>query len=176
MQDVKLNITFLLAAVILLAGCKDDNANKNKLPGKPATESLVKANRYLVKQEKEAIESYIHRHGWEMHETGSGLRYWLVEKGNGQQAVEKKIAVLEYTCSLITGDLIYSSAKDGVKTFVIGHGGVESGLEEAVLLMHQGDKLMLIIPSHLAFGLLGDDNKIPSRATLIYEIKLIELK
>jgi len=59
---------------------------------------------------------------------------------------------------------------------VVGHGGVESGLEEAVLLLHAGDKARIIIPSHLAYGLVGDDDKIPARATLIYEIELIELK
>jgi len=130
----------------------------------------------LVKQEKEDIENYIRRHGWQMKETGSGLRFELVEKGNGPKATAGKIAVLEYSCKLITGDLMYSSAKDGPKTFVIGHGGVESGLEEAVLLMRVGDQARLIIPSHLAFGLLGDDRKIPSRASLVYEIKLIDLK
>jgi len=173
---VKLNIAFFFASAILITGCKNDNANEQKAPVRPVAESLVKANRYLVKQEKEAIENYMRRHNWEMQETGSGLRFSILKKGNGEQAVEGKIAVFEYTSRLITGDLIYSSAKDGNKIFVVGHGGVESGLEEAVLLMHQGDKAKLIIPSHLAFGLLGNDNKIPPRATLIYELELIELK
>jgi FKBP-type peptidyl-prolyl cis-trans isomerase len=173
---LRLNIGLFIVIALLFTACSDDVNDKNSPPKKPAAESLVKANRYLVKQEKEAIENYISRHGWKMHETGSGLRYSIVEKGNGPQAQKGNVAVLEYTSRLITGDVVYSSAKDGMKTFVIGHGGIESGLEEAVLLMHQGDQARLIIPSHLAFGLLGDDNRIPPRATLIYEIKLIELK
>jgi FKBP-type peptidyl-prolyl cis-trans isomerase len=172
----KLNIIIFFALVFFFAACTDDNANKGKPHGKSAAESLVKANRYLVKQEKEAIENYIGRHNWQMQETGSGLRYAIVEKGKGEKAVQGKVAVLQYSTRLITGDLVYSSAKDGLKIFVIGHGGVESGLEEALLLMHQGDKARLIIPSHLAFGLLGDDDKIPPRATVVYELELIELK
>lgn len=176
MLALRLNISLFVVAVLFTACNSNDATNTVSTTEKPAAESLVKANRYLVKQEKEAIENYIARHNLTMKESGSGLRYSILEKGQGPQAVEGKIAVLEYTCRLITGDVVYSSRKDGVKTFMIGHGGVESGLEEAVLLMHQGDQASVIIPSHLAFGLLGDDNKIPPRATLIYELKLIELK
>ena len=160
----------------MATGCKEQPVKSTGSPGKQAAESLVKANRYLVKQEKEEIENYIRRHDWEMRETGSGLRYFIVKKGNGEQATKGKTAVLAYTTRLITGDLVYSSAENGLKTFIIGHGGVESGLEEAVLLMHRGDKARVIIPSHLAFGLLGDDKKVPARSTLIYEIELIKLK
>ena len=172
MQKRVLNMLFFMGFIILLASCNSDAARTTK----PTKEDMFKANRNLVKQEKEEIESYIDRHGWEMNETGSGLRYSILEKGNGEQAEAGKIAVLEYTCRLISGDLLYSSTESGLKEFVIGHGGVESGLEEAVLLLHQGDKARLIVPAHLAYGLVGDDNKISGHATLIYEIKLIELK
>jgi FKBP-type peptidyl-prolyl cis-trans isomerase len=60
--------------------------------------------------------------------------------------------------------------------FQIGHGGVETGLEEAILLMKVGDRAKLVIPSHLAHGFFGDDERIPPRATLIYDIKIVNLK
>ena len=41
--------------------------------------------------------------------------------------------------------------------------------------MKVGDKAKFIIPSHLAFGLLGDENKIPKRATLVYDVELIDV-
>jgi len=163
---------FYIAIAILMAACNDDDGRAEK----PSKETLLKANRHLVKQEKEEIERYIDRQGWEMDETGSGLRYFILEQGNGEQAVAGKIAVLSYTSRLITGDLIYSSTETGLKNFVIGRGGVESGLEEAVLLMQVGDSARLIIPSHLAYGLVGDDNKIIGHSTLIYKIKLVDLK
>jgi FKBP-type peptidyl-prolyl cis-trans isomerase FkpA len=77
---------------------------------------------------------------------------------------------------LLNGDLAYSSGQTGPKEFEIGHGGVESGLEEGILLLHVGDHAKFIVPSHLAFGLLGDQNKIPQRATLVYDIELVKLK
>jgi FKBP-type peptidyl-prolyl cis-trans isomerase FkpA len=39
-----------------------------------------------------------------------------------------------------------------------------------------GDKAILILPSHLAHGLVGDENKIPPKASVIYELELLSLK
>ena len=72
------------------------------------------------------------------------------------------------------GELLYSSDKDGLKVFLVGRGGVESGLEEAVLHLHKNDKAIVIIPSHLAHGLAGDGKRIPARSTLVYTLKIID--
>ena len=138
-------------------------------------ESLEKVNRYLVKAEKESIENYIRRHGWDMDETGSGLRYMIYEKGSGPIVQKGNVAELKYKLWLITGDLVYSSDELGIKTFLVGKGGVESGLEEGILLLRKGDKARFVLPSHLAHGLLGDEGKIPPRTAIIYDIELVEL-
>jgi FKBP-type peptidyl-prolyl cis-trans isomerase len=72
--------------------------------------------------------------------------------------------------------MVYDAERDGLKSFLIGKGGVESGLEEAILLMRKGDKARLVIPSHLAWGLLGDQKKIPPRTAIVYEMELLNLK
>ena len=73
------------------------------------------------------------------------------------------------------GDVIYTSDKDGVKSFVVGQSNVESGLDEAVRHLRKGDVAVVIIPSHLGFGLLGDQKSIPERATLIYTLRVSEV-
>lgn len=154
--------------------------NSNKEKGRESDlklleESLVKANKQAVSAENEQIESFIKRYNWQMTETGSGLRYNIYFAGNGEKAQTGKIAVLKYSTRLITGDIIYSSEKDGLKEFMIGRGGVESGLEEGILLLRVGDRAKFIIPSHLGFGLLGDQDKVPPKSTLIYDIELVSL-
>jgi FKBP-type peptidyl-prolyl cis-trans isomerase len=59
---------------------------------------------------------------------------------------------------------------------MIGKDNIESGLHEALQLMRIGDKMRFILPSHLAHGLIGDQTKIPPRASVIYEIELLELR
>ncbi len=100
---------------------------------------------------------------------------WLRKKGFGD-SIRKggELVRFEYVTKLLSGDVIYSSASSGIKEFVVGRGGgVEAGLEEAVLHLKHGDNAIIILPSHLAFGLLGDQDKIPPRSTIIYEIEIV---
>ena len=55
-------------------------------------------------------------------------------------------------------------------------GGVESGLEEGILLMKTGGKAKFILPPHLAYGLPGDGKKIPARAILVYDVELLSIQ
>ena len=110
-----------------------------------------------------------------MNETKTGLRYMVYENGHGPLAKKDNIVRLNYSVKLLTGELCYSSMKLGPKEFRVGKGGVENGLEEAILFLKKGDRAKIIIPSHLAFGLLGDGNKIPQRSTIIYEIEITNI-
>lgn len=136
--------------------------------------SMETANRYLLNEEEEDIANYIKRHGLEMTTTGTGLRYQILKQGSEKRIEKGEKVTLEYELGSIAGDLFYSSEKDGVKSFVVGEGGVESGLDEAMTYLHWGDQAKLIIPFHLAYGLHGDDNRIPEYATLVYTIKVID--
>ena len=136
--------------------------------------SMETANRYLLNEEEEDIANYIKRHGLEMTSTGTGLRYQILKQGSEKRIEKGEKVTLEYELGSIAGDLFYSSEKEGVKSFIVGEGGVESGLDEAMTYLHWGDQAKLIIPFHLAYGLHGDDNRIPEYATLVYTIKVID--
>ena len=136
--------------------------------------SMETANRYLLNEEEEDIANYIKRHGLEMTSTGTGLRYQILKQVSKKKKKKGEKVTLEYELGSIAGDLFYSSERDGVKSFVVGEGGVETGLDEAMTYLHRGDEAKLIIPFHLAYGLHGDDNRIPEYATLVYSIKVID--
>ncbi len=174
--NLKTWMCFLLA-LFLISGCK--NNEKQKEEGADLSqykEPLIEANKHIISTEDQHIADFISRYGWNMQKTGTGLRYMIIREGEGQKAEEGLVAVLDYQVRLITGDVVYSSNELGNKEFRIGKGGVEAGLEEAVLLMRRGGKGRFILPAHLAFGLLGDLDKIPPKATLIYDITLLDLK
>lgn len=174
-----LKVAFLsiIIAAFALTGCKDrEQQAADDFDPRGLKEPLIEANKHIVTTEDQHIADFVNRYGWQMKETGTGLRYQIHRPGSGIKAREGLIAVLDYRVRLITGDVVYSSAETGYKEFMIGRGGVEAGLEEAVLLMRVGDSGRFILPSHLAHGLLGDLDRIPAKATLIYEITLIDLK
>jgi len=172
-------IFVLSVSILFLVSCKSDNKEtvvRKKLSKHAFKENMAKANKHLLKNEKQDIQDFINRYHYKMTETGTGLFYEIYEKGEGEQAETGKIAELIFTVRLLNGQVIYKSDEEGLIEFKIGKGGVESGLEEGILFLRVGDHARFILPSHLAFGLLGDREKIPAKAAIVYDIELINLK
>ena len=139
-------------------------------------ESLVKANIKTVQTEESQIADFIARYQWDMNRTGTGLQYQVYKQGRGDTINDGDYIVMKYSTRLINGVEIYNSNELGFKEFVAGRGTVVSGLEEALLHMKQGDKAHIVIPSYLAHGLAGDGDKIPPKATIIYDIEIINVE
>ena len=171
-------LRILLAVIVLplLGSCKEKPQVQQKTTIEDMKSSMETANRYLLNEEEEDIANYIARHGLDMASTGTGLRYQIIKQGSDKPIAVGQTVTLDYELHSITGDLIYSSVNDGVKSFVVGSGTVESGLDEAMSYFHYGDYGKLIIPFHLAYGLHGDDNMIPKYATLVYTIKIKDIQ
>ena len=152
----------LLLSMLFLASCEE---NKKPIDPKKYKEPLIQVNKYLVNKDYESIKSYTERHGWNMQVTETGLWYEIKKDSslNRHKGVKNEIAIINYKVKLLTSKICYSSDSLGPKSFKIGYGGVEPGLEEGILMMRKGDKAKFIMPPHLAHGLLGDGNKIPAR-------------
>lgn len=167
----------ILVALVLtaLVSCKHNDSVTQVRNRQEEKESLVKVNKLLVEKDIDLIESYVKRRGWEMKITESGLWYMIYEEGSGPKAAEGKIITMDYRISLLDGSICYDSKKNGPRQFLIGRGGVESGLEEGVLLLRKGDKARLIMPPHLAHGLLGDEENIPARSIIVYDLEVLNI-
>ena len=99
--------------------------------------------------------------------------YSIIENKDTALLNNGDIVELRYTLSLLDGTVCYTSVSLGPKSFVVGNGHVEYGLDEAMLYLHNGDKARIILPPHLAFGLIGDEDKIPPRSIVMYELEVI---
>lgn len=108
--------------------------------------------------------------------TGSGLKYIIVSKANGDPAVKGKAVEVHYTGTLIDGKVFDSSIerKEPIE-FILGQGQVIKGWDEGIALMTIGDKYRLIIPSDLAYGEKGAGSVIPPGATLIFDVELMSV-
>ncbi len=167
---------FFISLAITSCGKKQDSKSNQNLSQGQVTDKLLNANRAAVETENEQIEKLIARSGWNMIKTATGLRYQFIEKGKGPRTAAGKVVRFNFEVRLITNELIYSSKQTGPKEFRIGSENVESGLEEGILLLSVGDKARFVIPSYLAHGLSGDQDRIPPKATLIYTVSLIDSK
>jgi FKBP-type peptidyl-prolyl cis-trans isomerase len=111
-----------------------------------------------------------------MQESATGLQYWIYENGSGPLAKKDQHVWITYAISLLDGTVCYTTDTANAKHIHIGHDNIESGLHEAMQLMHAGDKAKFVFPSHLAFGFTGDSRKIPQNASVIYDIHLIRIE
>ena len=166
--------------IIALVFFSCDNVKNKKenqhIDDKQLELSLEEMNRKMLQYESELIDNYIEKNNLKVIKTGTGLRYQIFNEGDGDLIKKGDVVTLEYELSLLSGELLYSSENDGNKVFLVSRGGVETGLEEAVLKLKNNSEAILILPSHLAHGLLGDGNKIPPKAIIVYKIKVIDIK
>jgi len=164
-----------LIIVVSLITCRHAPKEKSNKEIARQNETLLNVNKYLVGKDADIIRGYAQRRGWKMTTTQTGLWYIISNEGTGKAAQSGKMAVINYRVSLLDGTICYTSDVLGPKKFKIGQGGVESGLEEGILLMHEGGKANFILPPHLGHGLMGDEKKIPPRAIILYEVELIQI-
>ena len=163
---------------LLFTSCDNEVKQQVKkgLDKRKVEQVLAEMNKEYIDVENQQIDDYLNRRNWNFTKTKSGLRYHIYKEGVGQSPITGSTVSIEYEISLIRGEVVYSSKELGPKVFVVDKSEEPSGLHEAIKYMKVGGKAMLVIPSYLAYGLLGDENKIPKKATLFYNVYLKEVK
>jgi len=107
--------------------------------------------------------------------TASGLQYKVITAGKGKQPTADDTVTVNYRGTLIDGTEFDSSYKrNQPATFPVK--GVIPGWTEALQLMKEGSKWMLVIPSSLAYAERGAGNMIGPNSTLIFEVELLSIK
>lgn len=105
--------------------------------------------------------------------TESGLQYIVVKEGTGAIPTKDDTVKVHYVGKLIDGTEFDSSVKRGTPAeFPVS--GVIPGWTEALLLMKEGGKRQLFIPSDLAYGATGRPG-IPPNSVLVFDVELLEI-
>jgi FKBP-type peptidyl-prolyl cis-trans isomerase len=165
--SVGIIFTMFLACACNSADRSDVNTKK------PDKGDLEKVNTYLVEKDRERILAFIERKGLKLAESKSGIWYSISSEGEGQKFSEGSKVLFSYKSYLLDGTECYSSEITGPREVTVGKTEIEAGLSEGLKMLKPGGKALFIIPSFLAYGLLGDDKKIPPRAVIVYEIEIL---
>lgn len=169
-------ITCFLACVFVLS-CQEKNVtnesekvyNKAKID-----QQFIKANQLVIIKENDEMDYFQKSHKFPFIKTKSGIRYYVYKPSlKGDSIKTGDVLSINYKLSLLDGTLCYSSDSTGIKQFKVGMQDVENGLHKAVLNLKIGDKALILIPSHLAHGLLGDNKNIPPQVPILYDIEIL---
>ncbi len=162
-------ILFMLSVMV---SCNSGQEQPGKQSG-PGKKEMAELNKYMVQKDRERIENYIERKGLEMTESPTGLWYLIKKEGSGSYFKDNDRIVMEYECYLLDGTNCYSSGESGPKEVILGRSAMEAGLNQGLRMLKPGGEAIFILPPFLAYGLTGDGNKIPSRAVIVYNIKIV---
>lgn len=121
--------------------------------------------------------------------TKSGLAYTVIEKGGNIKPTQEQNILVEYAGFLEDGTLFDTSDAEVAKNFGVYNAqrpyqpipyqlsnktGLIPGFLEGLEQLNFGDKAILYIPSHLAYGERGAAGLIPPNANIIFEVQLLE--
>ena len=174
---MKKYIVFLLL-LGAFASCRRKYTSVNEQASSQDTmkEHLENAYKIRVHQESEEIDDFVKRHGFTVVQTGTGLRIGVYQKAavGSTPKIHDKVKVIA-SVFLLDGTLCYPADTTNPYVFKIGEGMSNSGLEEGLMMMKEGEKAHIIVPSHLGFGLSGDGDKIPPGAAICYDVHLLKV-
>ncbi len=167
---MKVMIPILLG---LAVSCGEDGRVPVRGPKMPSADEMMLENKNAVKLEQHDIDLYAQRIGLPMVITGTGVRYHLIRDLGAPRAKPDQWAKVNYRLELLNGDSAYASEPGHPESFKIGMDDVESGLHEAIQFLGPGDSALIVIPSYKAHGLIGDQDRIPMRSTVVYRLGLV---
>ena len=154
----------------------EDEPKKKEIPfvsGEEYNQMMILSHQEYLKKERYKINSFVDSTQIDFQKTGTGLRYYIYQKSNGDSIKSKEIAFITYALTSLEGDSLYSSPKGKLQEFMVDYDNVESGLHEGIKKMKVGEKALFILPAHLAHGVSGDNAAIPSQSTLLYNVHLV---
>lgn len=167
---VLLGLILLTLAIVVRSGIF---ARKN--PGEPINAAMRAALAETSPQLTTEDALLISRKFPTAYTMPSGLMYINRAPGTGSTPRAGDTVVAHYDGRLLDGTPFDSSYKTGRPlTFQVGVGKVIKGWDEALLTMKKGGRRTLIIPYWLAYGEAGRPPFIPPRATLVFEVELVD--
>jgi FKBP-type peptidyl-prolyl cis-trans isomerase FkpA len=169
-------LKYLPLLCLILVSCVNPTTEKKQV--KEIDEQALKkqfeeANKALVQKENDIMDQYARSHQMNFVRTGSGIRYYVYKPSQKGDSIKDNMEItIAYKVMLMDGKEVYNSKESGKRTFKVGYENIESGVHKGVQYLKKGDKALLLVPSHLAHGLLGDYKKIPPQMPIVYDIQI----
>ncbi|MBQ9639448.1 MAG: FKBP-type peptidyl-prolyl cis-trans isomerase [Bacteroidales bacterium] len=161
-------LLYIVATLWLAVGCDNTPIIETQKQAAPNyKENIINANRVVSEAEHTQIEGYISRRGWAMTHLPDGASFDEYQRGAGNPLSDEDTAVLQYSIETLTGQTIYSHRSD---TIIVGHHQPNLGIDQTIKHLRRGSKARIILPSSLAYGMVGDGDRVPAMTVLVYDM------
>lgn len=166
-STVKLPFLLSASALILVTACQTQTEPEKAAPA-PAPKTIDSSSTATSTSATPDASGWVTR--------PSGLRYQVLSSGpaTGVSPTLYDSVSVHYRGTLRNGT-VFDSSIDRGEPATFGVSQVIPGWTEALRLMKPGDKWMLYIPSHLAYGDRAVGDKITPHSDLIFEVQLLQV-
>lgn len=165
-----------LSILTFLASCGKEQVQipVNKVEKEDITDNLIEMNKQFFELENQEIDHYIDSLKLDMEKTISGLRYHIIQKGEGDSiGVDDKVTI-KYTIGPL-GETPCEKLTNVVKTVTLGHSDIEKGIREAIPMMRESGEGEFILPSVIAYGVPGFGKCINGWTPVFMKLSIIEV-
>lgn len=188
----------LLAFVLLLAAPALWSCNAET----PFQKTQREHEELMRRIDEDTIQSYLRRNGLQGRavRTNSGLYHVSITEGQGAPVTSGRRVRVKYLGRFLSNGAqpgssgypasggnpnypagsIFDNSADGrtacgCGVFTAGSGAI-AGFSEGLLLMRQGDRKLLLLPSYLAYGPSGQTGSIPPDAALLFDVEILDVQ
>lgn len=156
-------------------------------------EEKQKLAQELKEKQKEDLIQFVMENEPTAKVLPSGLKVISIKKGSGEKPVIGTKVNVFYAGYFMTGDLFDSNIKEVAEAHgkydrrreqMRGYDAIQmdyspdaaliQGFREGLQQLNYGDKVLLIIPSHLAYGEQGSRGVIPPNADLLFQLEIVD--
>lgn len=159
---------------------------------KKKEEEAIKRNE-LTEKAKKQMAQYIKENKTKAKKYPSGLRMMTTEKGSGVKPKDGTPVLIDYAGFFEDGRMFGTSVLSTAKKFnqfderfdndnryhpftriYSKKAQLIPGFREAMLKMTYGEKALIFVPSHLAYGEKGAGGTIPPNTDLVFEVQIVD--
>ena len=150
--------------------------------------TLMERQAKQLEEDGKMIDAYLNENNIEFGIGSSGLRYVIIEEGEGEFPQPNQQVSVNYTGKLLNGQVFDTSVEADAREadvynagrqyqpyqFTLGTGSVIRGWDIGIGLLKRGGKGVLYIPSTLAYGERAN-GIIPANAILVFNVELVDI-
>ena len=131
----------------------------------------------LLKEEIQWFNEYKTNHNeYTFKQTESGI--WITNDGLKSETTANVGNYVNFTYQVydINDQVIYSYDQIGEQKIILGKAKLPRGIHSAIQLIEPSQKARVLLPSFLAYGGVGDDDKIEPNQPIIVDIIVNDVK
>lgn len=168
-------IFYIILVLVFMVSCSKSEPRK---PIKRKTGSFMKEsidrNKKLNKLEEELLQIKMQNDSTNTYYTSAnGFWYFYIKKDSLQTKLPIKgdEVIFSYEIRTLNDSILFSKQELGEKKYLVDKEELITGLQDGIKIMHEGEIITFLFPSHKAFGYTGNERVYPNEP-LIYTVHL----